>query len=280
MLTPAGPAIVPIDTPVLHADDLGATRGDGAFETMHIRGDGAFMIDEHLARLVNSLRRLDIVPPPRDQLAAVVAAAVAQWRADPSRPEAGVKLVCTRGVEHAPGSPTVYAIAFPIPDAFVRSRRDGVKLATLSWGFPADEREQAPWLLGGVKSLSYAVNMAALREASRRGCCDVLFVSSDGTVLEGPTAGVVWQQGDTLVTSPNELGILPSTTVSYLFSQVKAADLATDRRQITRAELLATDGAWLCSSVRGVVPITGLDDDVMATSPLTAQLRQIAGFPV
>ena len=48
-----------------------------------------------------------------------------------------------------------------------------------------------PWLLAGAKTLSYAVNMAALRHAERHGAGDVIFVSSDGYVLEGPRSTVV-----------------------------------------------------------------------------------------
>ena len=46
-------------------------------------------------------------------------------------------------------------------------------------------------LLAGAKTLSYAVNTAALRHAERPGAGDVVFVDADGSVLEGPRSTVV-----------------------------------------------------------------------------------------
>ena len=62
---------------------------------------------------------------------------------------------------------------------------------TLARGLPAEGAADMPWLLAGAKTLSYAVNMAALRHAERQGAGDVIFVSSEGNILEGPRSTVV-----------------------------------------------------------------------------------------
>src|SRR5690606_20620581 len=117
------------------------------------------------------------------------------------------------------GPVTCYATLAPIGPEIHRARRDGIRLATASLGFASDARQRAPWLLGGVKSVSYAVNMASQRWAQSRGFDDVLWLSSDGYVLEGPTSTVVWLTGDRLWTVPTSTGILPGTTGRHLLDR-------------------------------------------------------------
>lgn len=272
--------VVDLATPVLRADDLGATRGDGAFETMHVRGSSAWLINEHLARLARSTARLTIDLPPREHLVELIHTAIAAWPADGG--EAGIKLVCSRGAEFAPveeRTPTIYALVFPLPDSYTRARRDGVRVHSFTLGVPAELRANAPWLLGGVKSLSYGMNMALLRESARRGGDEALLTTEEGIALEGPTSSVFWLDGDTLATTPDELGILPGTTVQALFSVAGELGLTTERRTIRASELGERDGAWLCSSVRGVVPIAELDGAPLKVSPLTRSFVERLGFP-
>jgi hypothetical protein len=84
----------------------------------------------------------------------------------------------------------------------VRQRTDGVRVLLLDRGFSAVQAEAAPWLLAGAKTLSYGVNMAALRYAAEHDADDVIFLGSDGAVLEAPTATVVLTRGRTLLTPP------------------------------------------------------------------------------
>src|SRR5690625_7099343 len=73
-----------------------------------------------------------------------------------------------------------------------------MKVVTLDRGLASTVVDTSPWLLPGAKTLSYAVNMAATREAVRRGAEDVLFVSTDGYALEGPTSTLLVRHGDVL----------------------------------------------------------------------------------
>jgi 4-amino-4-deoxychorismate lyase len=253
-----GPAfrVLPADAPALRATDLGATRGDGIFETAAIRDGHVQASADHLTRFARSAAMLDLPAPDPEVYAAAVAAGIAAL--DDSS-DASVKYVLTRGDELNPAAgPTGWALLAPAED-FSAVRRDGVAVVLLSRGYSLAAAAEAPWLLQGAKTLSYAVNRAALREARRRGAADVLFTTTDGYVLEGPTSSVVVRLGDTLVTPPAEDGVLPGTTQIGVFEAAAALGLATALRPVTVADLTAADAVWLTSSVRLVVAVTSID---------------------
>ncbi|HAG58728.1 MAG TPA: hypothetical protein DCL83_05140, partial [Arthrobacter bacterium] len=91
-------------------------------------------------------------------------------------------------------------------------RNTGISLATMSRGVTRTAARDAPWLLMGAKTLSYAVNMAATREARRRGADEALFHTVDGFVMEGPVSSVVMRRGNVLLTPDPGIGILEGTT--------------------------------------------------------------------
>jgi 4-amino-4-deoxychorismate lyase len=273
-----GKGVVPADTPILTADDLGILRGDGIFETMHVRGGRPWLLDEHLARMARSAARLDLALPPREELVDLAGQACAEW---PAEVEGALRLVCTRGPESG-GPVTLFATLAAVSPVSVQARRAGVAAVTATLGFAADARTPAPWLLGGVKSLSYAVNMASQRWAAERGADDVLWVSADGYALEAPTATLVWLAGGTLRTVPAEsTGILPGTTARWLLDHADRLGWTAQERMVTPAELATVDGVWLVSSVRGVAAIRTLDGTGLPVDPAaTARIRALLGYPV
>jgi 4-amino-4-deoxychorismate lyase len=275
-----GVGVVPPDTPVLLADDAGLTRGDGCFEGCRVvtSADGVSAVDKfdaHLARMTRSAAALGI---EFDEAAwrALVAQAIAAW---PEPGEAPMKLMLTRGRPDAAG-PTGLVTISPLPEAYVRQRRDGIRVVTLTRGTTSDAFADAPWLLGGVKTLSYAVNMAGLREAERRGADELIFVSADGWVLESAVSTVVWSVGRTLYTTPlGPSGILGGTTQQLLFERAPAAGWQTAVTSARVDDLHAADAVWLIGSVRGPVDVIELDgrphDRALDT---LAEVRRLCGF--
>jgi 4-amino-4-deoxychorismate lyase len=180
-LAVGGRGLVDPDEPVLQADDEALLRGRAAFETTRVYAGRPFKLDEHLARLAGSAARIGLPPVDVPECAELAAAAVGAA----GQHEAVLRLYWTAGREGR-GKATALALVSALPPHLEDLRARGIKLISLPLGLEADLRAFAPWLLGGVKSTSYAVNMAAEAEARRRGADDAVFLASGGVVLEGP----------------------------------------------------------------------------------------------
>lgn len=257
------PRLLDPTTPVLRADDLGVARGEAVFETLRLAAGRPAFLDLHLARLQRSAARLDIpLPPGWAELAHAAARAYG--------PDDGMlRLTCSKGP--AGGAPVGFALAGPIAAETVTGRQEGVSVVTLTLGVAAGARAGAPWLLGGVKSTSYAVNMASQRAALEQGAQDAIWVSSDGEVLEAPTSTVAWVAGGVVVTPPaDQVGTLPGTTAQVALGLGR---LPVQVRRGTVQELRQADEVLLLSSVRGVAPVIRLDGHDRAVGPVTRQLR-------
>jgi 4-amino-4-deoxychorismate lyase len=270
-----GVGVVPADTPVLRADDLGVLRGDGVFETMHVRNGEPWLLDAHLDRMSRSATLLALPLPPRADLVELAGQACAAW---PAGAEGALRLVCTRGPEDG-GPVTAYATVASIAPAAVAARQNGVAVATATLGVPAEARPDAPWLLGGAKTLSYAVNMASLRWAAGQGVNDVLWVSIDGYALEAPTATLVWLADGVLCTVPAQTtGILAGTTAAYLLEHAEDLGMRAAHRLVRPVELRTADGVWLASSVRGLTEVRSLDGVSLGPSPETTRIQKLLGY--
>lgn len=261
--------------PLLSALDLGATRGDGIFETINVRSGRPQALEHHLRRFSQSAAALELPAPDPDAWRAAILATIAAL--DPTE-DASVKTVLTRGIE-GDGRPTGWVFATRSPDHSA-VRISGVRVVTLDRGYRHDVEQTSPWLLAGAKTLSYAVNRSVMREAARRDADDVIFLSSDGFVLEGPSSSVVFRRGDRILTPQTGLGILDGTTQASLFRYAESIGLSTGSKLVSPDELRTADAAWLVSSVRLAAPVSELDGlpfpmDSELTSGINAYLRSL-----
>jgi 4-amino-4-deoxychorismate lyase len=289
-LDPAHPEgrLADASQPQLMATDQGATRGDGVFESMLAVGGNVRKLQAHLDRLGGSAAALDLVIPAQEQWRAAIATGVAKHRSQHPAPSAAedelvVKLVATRGPEGA-DSPTCWVQVSPVGALGRRQREAGIDVILLDRGYDSDVAERAPWLLLGAKTLSYAVNMAALRHAHKQGADDVIFLSADGRVLEGPTSTVLLAHVETaddgagartvrrLITPQLDSGILPGTSQGALFAAAKAAGWELGYGPLEPQDLLDADAVWLISSIRLLAPVNHIDGKEIGTPALQKQL--------
>ncbi|PYI39154.1 aminodeoxychorismate lyase [Arthrobacter psychrolactophilus] len=291
-LDPAHPAgrLVDAATPSLLATDQGVTRGDGIFESLLAVDGTPRKIQAHLERLAGSARTMDLVIPAAELWQAAITTAVTAFSASvalASAPAADapaqcvVKLVVTRGPEGA-NTPTAWVQVSAISPALAEQRAKGLDVLLLERGYDSGISARAPWLLLGAKTLSYAVNMAALRHAHEQGADDVIFTSGDDLVLEGPTSSVLLAHisDDSgvpvkrLITPHLDTGILPGTTQGALFAAAKEAGWELGYGPVTPADLLDADAVWLISSLRLLAPVNTIDGKEIGTAAIRAELSE------
>lgn len=208
VLSEDAPRIADASEPFLYPDDLGAVRGDGVFETLLVRDGHACNVARHENRFLSSAEMLQLPAPDLDRWRAASGLAVDEWNsraldraasdgasADGSvtHRDASMRWVYSRGREST-GLPTGYIMITPAAGA-AEARERGVRVMLAERGFELDLGNRAPWALIGAKTLSYAANMAALRYAKEHGFDDVIFTSSEGNLLEGPTSTIILVRG-------------------------------------------------------------------------------------
>ena len=141
-------------------------------------------------------------------------------------------------------------------------------------------RAAVPWLLPGVKSTSYAVNMAAEAEAKRRGAEEAIFVDADDIVLEGTVTNIWWRRDDTLYTPSLDLGILAGVTRATLLDLASSSGYRVQEDAFPLDDVLGADEAFTSSSVREVVPVVEIDGRALGRGPaadtLQRALRELA----
>jgi 4-amino-4-deoxychorismate lyase len=251
------------EEPVVRADDEALLRGRAAFETLRVYSGRPFRLEAHLDRLVASAESIGLPAVARaemEELASLVVPAAGQE-------DSVLRLVWTAGP--AEGPPAGLSLLSSIPDWIEGVRARGARAVSL-----LGVRAAVPWLLPGVKSTSYAVNMAAEAEAKRRGADEAIFVDNDRVVLEGTVTNVWWRREDTLYTPALDLGVLAGVTRSALVELAPSCGYHVEEGTYVLDELLRAEEAFTSSSVREVMPMLEIDGRPLERGPAAEVLQQ------
>jgi 4-amino-4-deoxychorismate lyase len=262
-LAVAGRGLVDPQEPVVRADDEALLRGRAAFETLRVYDGRPFRLETHLDRLTGSAASIGLPALERGALEELVPLVLPSARGE----RAVLRLVWTGGSDGAP--PAGLALLSAVPEWIEDVRTRGARAVSL-----LGVRAAVPWLLPGVKSTSYAVNMAAEAEAKSRGADEAIFVDGDGVVLEGTVTNVWWRKDATLFTPSLDLGILAGVTRAALLEVAPSCGYGVEEGTFPLGELREADEAFTSSSVREVMPLVELDGRPLERGPAAERLQR------
>ncbi len=221
----------------------GLAYGDGVFETMRFTGSEIPLIAFHLARLSDSLSRLQLRAFERSHLDHCIANLALDLKPQSAMAAAIIKLMVFRGQQSRTYTPLTPEIDWLITaePLTVTSSNEALKLA-LSEQYMATQP-----LLAGIKHLSRLEQvMLAVDLNQQKGIDDLLFVDAQGRLIETIQQNIVLLQGNQLKTPK-----LSGSGVEGVALQWLKANHAVTSCHLTVNDLSASDGLLVGNSVRG-----------------------------
>lgn len=257
--------IVSADEASISPFDIGLLRGYAVFDLLRtVRGE-PFLFAEHMQRLRASASQLGLrVPVSDDEIAAAVHELLAHNRHE----EATVRFLLTGGVSSDgmsfdPATPTFIIMTHDLHEPPAEWYERGSKLALV------EHARECPV----AKTTNYLTMLRHKPAATAAGASDLLY-HRDGLITEAASASFYVVIDGTIV-APG-CGVLWGTIGAFVLDLARDAH-TIEQRDVTLAEVLSADEAFLTSTTRGVLPITSLDDHVIgdgAPGPVTRDLMR------
>jgi branched-chain amino acid aminotransferase len=269
--------IAPLEHARVSVLDRGFLYGDSVFETIRTYDGRPFALGRHLARLEHSAELVHIpLPLPLSELRREVLEAVAAA----GFPESYVRLMITRGQGELGLDPALaekplrVVLVQPLSPPPAEAYAKGIGAVT-----HATRRASDATLAAGAKIGNYLVSVLAVREARREGASEALIVDAEGRVVEGATSNVFFVRGKTLVTPPEDAGILAGISRAIVLDVAQDSDFTVELRAPLTSELDGFDEVFISSSIREMLAVVRLDGRAVGTgAPGPAYERLLRAF--
>ena len=255
--------------------DHGLLYGDGVFEGLRSYGGRVFRLEEHLDRLWNSAKAIWLeIPISREAMAG----AVRETLATNNLKDAYIRLVVTRGAgslgldPNKTADPQVIIIADKITLYPEELYQNGLEIVTVS-----TLRNHPAALSPRIKSLNYLNNILAKIEGLQAGCIEALMLNHKGEVAECTGDNIFLVRGETLLTPPNEAGILEGITRAAVMELARKRGLDVRETALTKHDVYIADECFLTGTAAEVIPVVKCDGRPIGTGkpgPITRQLRE------
>lgn len=266
-------AMSPLAEAKISVLDRGFLFGDSVFETIVAFDGHCLNFAEHCERLRASAEEFRIaIPWSNAELAFEIDHLLQQLAA----PKASIRLMVSRGIGlglriPTPATSQRFIFAMPAPIEAESLYRDGISI----------KRRTQSYTNRGyhAKTPNYLASIVALAEAEEQGFSDVLWTNSERELTECTTANIffIGRDGDAveIATPPAYSGILAGITRKTMLKLLAEAKIAASERVIYAEEIPRFDEAFICSTVRGLVPIARIDQHRLHSARSESTFRQL-----
>jgi branched-chain amino acid aminotransferase len=242
---------------VISVYDHGFLYGDGIFEGIRIYNSVVFKLHEHIVRLYESAKSIDLtIPLSIDEMCKAVKDTV-QANA---KKDGYIRLIVSRGVGNLgldPRKTTNPQIIIIVDDISIYPEEmyeKGMEIITA-----ATIRNIPNALNPRIKSLNYLNNILAKLEANRAGVPEAIMLNHLGEVAECTADNIFLVKNGVLKTPAPQCGILEGITRNTVMDLARAEKITVEEVVITRHDVFIADECFLTGTAAEVISVVKCD---------------------
>ena len=238
---------------VVSVQDHGLLYGDGVFEGLRFYQGRVFRLGDHLVRLYDSARVIELdIPASIGELEeAVLATITASGLTD-----GYIRLIVTRGVGPLGidpkdcAAPQIIIIVDQLQLMDPTTVQRGAKLIV------ASTRRLSPDQLDPrIKSLNYLNNLMARLEANAAGADEAIMLNQNGRVAEGTADNVFVVKSGRLLTPPAHEGSLAGITRQSVLDAAAQCAISSAEVPLSTYDLYTADELFLTGTGAELIPV-------------------------
>ena len=253
--------------------DRGFLFGDNIFEVFVAFGTKIIDLKAHLKRLRTSAKMIALDIPFSDESLTFELESMVEAT---NFKKSYIRLVITRGegvglALPKENKPNKLIYCFPASPCEGEIYQEGITLKQES--MLHRQKGSHP------KTGNYLTSITALGKAQKEGFNDILWVNAEGELTEATTANIflIGRMGDLveIATPEEQSGLLLGITRSRIIELLERSQIPVTIRKIDTKEIPAFDEAFLCSTVKGLIPIKKIDGHRMHTKRTNSVFNHI-----
>lgn len=255
--------LVRADEAALKVTDLSILRGFAIFDFFLFRQKQPLFLDDYLDRFYRSAALIHMeIPYTR----AAFAAQIFQLIEANQQEDGGIRLLLTGGYSpdgYTPTDPNILILQYPLP---ANAYRTDFSIKLMTYHFLRELPE--------VKTTNYATGIRLLTEMKQRGADDVLYIDGEWIRESARSNFFLVLDDGRVVTAGNKvlLGVTRKQILHLARQRYKV-----EEREVHISEIKQAKEAFFTSSIKGVLPVSQIDDQVIGDGkigPVASQLQQ------
>ncbi len=236
--------------------DHGFLYGDGVFEGIRAYNGKVFRLDQHIDRLYDSARAIDLnIPVTKDEMKEIILECL---RRNKLR-DAYIRPIVTRGIgdlgldPRKCLNPSVIVITQEWGAMYGDLYEKGLNVVTV-----CIRRNSYDALPPNIKSLNYLNNILAKIEANVKGGDEAIILDANGYVSEG-SGDNIFIIKDGIITTPPTINNLKGITRQVAIEIIQELRIPLREANLGLFDLYTADEMFVTGTAAEIAPITSID---------------------